>query len=76
MKAADIKQALESKGIPCYSDRNNPDYTVHFDYKRRGFYFDTFFIGPNTWELIEVGPSTVLGKGNTKEELLELLTKI
>jgi hypothetical protein len=77
MNAADILQVLEDEGIPCYGDSCNPDFTVHFDYKDRAFYFDnSFFVDNEPWELIEIGPSTVLGKGNTKEELLKLLEKI
>jgi hypothetical protein len=77
MIAADIIQALEDKGIPCYGDSCNPDFTVHFDYKDRAFYFDnTFLVDNQPWELIEIGPSTVLGEVNTKEELSELVFKL
>ena len=77
MNAADILQVLEDEGISCYGDGNNPDYTVHFDYKDRAFYFDnSFFVDNEPWELIEIGPSTVLGEVSTQEELLELLLKI
>lgn len=77
MIAADIIQALEDEGIPCYGDSCNPNFTVHFDYKDRAFYFDnSFFVDDEPWELIEIGPSTVLGEVRTKAELLELVFKI
>ena len=77
MIAADILRVLEDEGIPCYGDSCNPDFTVHFDHKDRAFYFDnTFAISDQPWELIELGPSTMLGGVRTREELLELLLKI
>ena len=78
MKALRVQAILTERGILNYADSNNPDYTVHFDLKGRAFYFDMHPLDrlESPWDLVEIGPSTVLGVVDTEQELIKLLETI